>query len=179
MLQDYFLYKSTQFLPENKKIEVYKEIVKKYPKSEYIPDCLVAIFFDFGAKKEYYSAIKVAQIYELKFSGTPQESQILFWAGKYSQKVKRDEDAKQFFDKVIKTFPDSYYAYRASVAFQNTKSSWIFEKKGFKTHRCGTVRLVQIFINQIFFYFYFIVIIKRNILLYCSHNLLHFFVDFF
>jgi len=129
VLQDYFLYKSAQFLPENKKTEVYKEIVKKYPKSEYIPDCLVSIFFDFGAKKEYYSAIKVAQIFEQKFHGLPQESQILFWAGKYSQKVKRNEDAKQYFDKVMKNYPDSYYAYRASVAFQNSKSSWMFVKK--------------------------------------------------
>lgn len=129
VLQDYFLYKKALFVPEDKKIQIYKEIVKKYPKSEYIMDCLVAIFFDFGEKKEYYSAIKTAQIYEQKFHGTPQESQILFWAGKYSQLVKRDEDAKEFFDKVIKNYPDSYYAYRSSVAFQNSKSSWIFEKK--------------------------------------------------
>lgn len=129
VLQDYFLYKSAQFLPNNKKIEIYKEIVKKYPKSEYIPDCLVAVFFDFASKKDYNSAIKVAQIYEQKLGGTPQESQILFWAGKFSQKIKNDENAKQFFDKVIKNFPDSYYAYRASVAYQNTKSSWVFVKK--------------------------------------------------
>ena len=129
VLQDYFLYKSAQYLPDDKRIEIYKEIVKDYPKSEYISDCLASIFFDFGAKKEYYSAIKVAQIYEQKCAGTPQEPQILFWAGKYSQKIKRDEDAKKYFDKVIKNYPDSYYAYRASVANQNSKSSWLFQRK--------------------------------------------------
>ena len=129
VLQDYFLYKTAQFSPQDKKTEIYKQIVDNYPKSPYVPDCLTEIFFDYGSKKDYISAIETADLFEQKYEGLPQESQILFWTGKYMQILKKDEAAKKYFDKLISKYPDSYYAYRASVAFQNTKSSWLFAKK--------------------------------------------------
>lgn len=128
VIPDYFLFKKAQYLPQSKKIDVYREIIKKYPKSKYTQDCLVDIFFDFADKKQYYSAIKVGEIYLEKFAGTPQESQILFWLGKYLQKVHRNTDAAKYFSAVQEKYPDSYYAFRGSRAEQNSQTSWFFVK---------------------------------------------------
>lgn len=129
VLKDYFLYKKAQLSPQDKKIELYKQIVDNYPKSEYVPDCLTEIFFDYASKEKYAAAVKTANIFEQKYEGLPQETQILFWTGKYLQIMKKDDIAKKYFDKLISNYPDSYYAYRASAAYQNSKSSWIFTKK--------------------------------------------------
>lgn len=126
VIPDYFIYKSAQFMPEDKKIEQYKEIVKKYPKSEYIPDCLVAVFFDFANHGMYNSAIKIGNIFLEKFPDNPQCSQILFWTGKYHLKIQKKEEAKFYFTKVMDKYPDSYYAYRASKLGMTSLASWSF-----------------------------------------------------
>ena len=55
VIPDYLMFKTAQVLPQDKKIEEYKNIVKKYSKSEYIPDCLEYIFYDFVfVAQKYY-----------------------------------------------------------------------------------------------------------------------------
>lgn len=126
VLPDYLLYRYADLQPDNKKIEIYKDIVRKYPKSEYIPDCLVAIFFDFKNNSNTHNAIKVGKIYVEKFSGTPQESQMLFWTGKCLKKLGKNAEANKYFNKVISKYPDSYYAFRASRSDMKTQISWNF-----------------------------------------------------
>lgn len=125
-IPDYFLYKAAQFEDEDTKIKLYKEIVKKYPKSEYIPDCLVAIFFDFGNKTMYNSAIKIGNIFLDKFSDNPQSSQILFWTAKYLMKIQKEDEAKGYFKRLMEKYPDSYYSYRASKSGMTSIASWSF-----------------------------------------------------
>ncbi|MBQ2645669.1 transglycosylase SLT domain-containing protein [bacterium] len=129
VIPDYFAFKNAQNLSYNKKIEEYKLIVKKFPKSAYIPECLISIFYDFGKDKKYNSAIKVGKIYLEKFPNTIEEPEILFWTGKYLQKLKKLEEAKIYYDKIINKYPSSYYAFRASRAEQNQNLSWLFDKK--------------------------------------------------
>lgn len=128
-IPDYFLYKLAQFEQQEEKIKLYKELVKKYPASSYVPDCLIDIFFDFGDKKQYHSAVRVGEIYLQKFPDKIDVPQILFWTGKYLLKLKRYDDAKLYYDKLLAKYPSSYYAFRASRADRNDKTSWIFEKK--------------------------------------------------
>lgn len=125
-IPDYFLYKLAQFMPLEQKIEQYKEIVKQYPKSEYIPNCLAGIFFDFGNKKMYNSAIKIGNIYIQKFADNPQMPQILFWLGKYLLKVDQNDEAKKYFSKILEEYPSSYYAYRATKIGMTSSLSWSF-----------------------------------------------------
>ena len=128
VIPDYFIYKKAQYLPEDKKITELKEIVKKYPKSSYITDCLEKIFFDFGNRKQYRAAAKTGEIFTLKFPDAKAEPQILFWTGKYLQKIRNDEEANQYFTKVKEKYPSSYYAFRAENSEQNPKISWLFTK---------------------------------------------------
>lgn len=129
VLPDYLLYRYADLQTEKEKIKIYKDIITKYPKSEYIPDCLVSIFFDFKNNGKTQNAIKIGQIYTEKFSGTPQESQMLFWTGKCLQKLGKGIEAKKYFNKVISKYPDSYYAFRASRSDIKTQTSWNFDGK--------------------------------------------------
>lgn len=130
VIPDYLLYKKASFLSDKDKISVYKQIVQKYPKSKYIPNCLANIFFDFAKNDKIYSAIKVGEIYSEKFSNNDDAARILFWTGKYFLKVKRYEDAKKYFNKVCEKYQGSYYAFRASSYLENNPVfSWKFTKK--------------------------------------------------
>lgn len=127
-IPDYFLYKIAQLLPQDKKVSIYKDIVKKYGKSEYLDDCLVGVFFDFAAKKQFKAAIKVGEIYIKKFPDTPYEPQILFWTGKYLLKMKMKDEANKYFKMLRYKYEDSYYAYRASRSDIQSLNSWSFAK---------------------------------------------------
>lgn len=127
-IPDYFLYKIAQLQPQNKKVEIYKNIVKKYGKSEYLDECLVGVFFDFASKKQLNAAVKVGEIYIKKFPNAPSEPQILFWTGKYLLKLNRADEADKYFKTLQYKYEDSYYAFRASRAGQESISSWAFPK---------------------------------------------------
>ena len=128
VIPDYFIYKKAQYLSEDKKITELKDIVKKYPKSSYIADCLEKIFFDFGKRKQYRAAVRTGEIFLTKFPDMKAEPQILFWTGKYLQKLKNQEEANQYFSKVMEKYPSSYYAFRAEKSEQNQNTSWLFTK---------------------------------------------------
>ena len=128
VIPDYFLYKNAQNKPQEEKISIYKNIIKQCPKSEYVPECLVDIFFDFGDKKQYNAAIRTGEIYLQKFPEKIDEPQILFWIGKYLLKQHRSEEARTYFARVKEKYPSSYYAYRASKIGTNPLLSWSFNK---------------------------------------------------
>ncbi len=128
IIPDYFLYKKAQNMPQDEKINAYKNIVKQCPKSEYIPECLVDIFFDFADKKQYNAAIRTGEIYLQKFPDKIDEPQILFWIGKYLLKQHRSEEAQGYFARVKEKYPSSYYAFRASKIGSNQLLSWSFNK---------------------------------------------------
>ena len=156
-IPDYFLYKIAQLQPQDKKVAIYKDIVKKYGKSEYLDDCLVGVFFDFAAKKQLNAAVKVGEIYIKKFPDTPYEPQILFWTGKYLLKLKRAEDADKYFNMLKYKYEDSYYAFRASRANMETLKSWNFSKNllpsskeipfPYKTLDSADVSLAKVFVE--------------------------------
>lgn len=128
VIGDFLLYKKAAISNENDKIEIYKNIVKTYPKSKYIPECLVGVFFDYAKNNKLNAAIKIGEIYFKKFPGKQDEACILFWTAKFLQQVKRYDDAVKYFNMVCEKYPDSYYAYRASVVNTNQKLSWDFTK---------------------------------------------------
>lgn len=127
-IPDYFMYKIAQLQPQDKKVVIYKDIVKKYGKSEYLDECLVGVFFDFAARKQLNAAVKVGEIYLKKFPDAPSEPQILFWTGKYLLKLNRVEEADKYFKLLQYKYEDSYYAFRASRANMETLTSWNFNK---------------------------------------------------
>ncbi len=156
-LPDYFLYKIAQFQPQDKKVEIYKDIVKKYGKSEYLDDCLVGVFFDFASKNQLKSAVKVGQIYIKKFPNSPSEPQIMFWTGKLLYKLNNAEEADKIFRILKRKYEDSYYAFRASRINQNSILSWNFTKSSlqdmgeikfpYKTLSIADVSLAEVFVE--------------------------------
>lgn len=154
---DYFLYKIAQFQPQDKKIEIYKDIVKKYGKSEFLDECLVGVFFDFASKNQLKSAVKVGEIYIKKFPDTSEEPQILFWTGKILYKLNKVEEAEKIFRILKRKYEDSYYAFRASRINQNSLLSWNFSKSSlqeqeeikfpYKTLSAADVSLAEIFVE--------------------------------
>lgn len=156
-IPDYFLYRIAQLLPQDKKVSIYKDIVKKYGKSEFLDECLVGVFFDFAAKKQYNSAVKVGEIYIKKFPDAPLEPQILFWTGKYLLKLKRAEEADKYFKMLQYKYEDSYYAFRASRARVESLSSWAFTKESlpefkeipfpYKTLKSEDVPIAKVFVD--------------------------------
>lgn len=156
-IPDYFLYKIAQLQPQDKKVAIYKDIVKKYGKSEYLDECLVGVFFDFAAKKQFNAAVKVGEIYIKKFPDASSMPQILFWTGKYLLKLNRAEDANNYFKILQYKYEDSYYSFRASRANMESLSSWNFPKTSlpqskeisfpYKTLESGDVSLAKVFVE--------------------------------
>lgn len=154
---DYFLYKIAQLSPQDKKVAIYKDLVKKYGKSEYLDESLVGVFFDFASKKQLNAAVKVGEIYIKKFPDAPSVPQILFWTGKYLLKLNRADEADNYFKMLQYRFEDSYYAFRASRANMESLSSWVFPKTSlpqvkeipfpYKTLDSGDVSMAKIFVE--------------------------------
>ncbi len=114
-LQSYpfVLYEYASTLSKMNAIKCYETIYTKYPDSYQAAQSLWYVFYD-AYLNNYNSKVKaLAKIYFEKYSNKISTPAVKFWYAKTLLKERKIKAAKQEFRELIKTEPNSYYAYVA------------------------------------------------------------------
>ena len=105
------LFEYASYLPKMSSIKCYETIYKKYPNSYQAAQSLWNVFL-YTYKNGYSQKAKeLAQEYLNNYSNKKSTPAMKFWHAKILLEERKTSRAKQEFKELIKTEPDSYYAY--------------------------------------------------------------------
>ena len=128
-------------------IKCYETIYTKYPESYQAAQSLWYVFYDAYVNNYNSKAKTLAKLYLEKYSNKISTPAVKFWYAKTLLKERKIKAAKQEFRELIKSEPNSYYAY---VAYNILNDSYT----PFNTPCCNKITKVQEFsyedLKQIF-----------------------------
>ncbi len=90
-------------------------LLDKYPKSKAAAEYRWSVAQKLAEKGELLKAWQWAQPITVNNSDSSIAPKAAFWVGKWAQKLNRPDDANAAFKYVLKTQPQSYYAWRSAV----------------------------------------------------------------
>jgi soluble lytic murein transglycosylase-like protein/tetratricopeptide (TPR) repeat protein len=92
----------------------FRSMYEKYPNGQFSGDALYNIFMIKYLQKKYLDAQRIGWLHLKKFPNVKSSPAVTYYMGKIAYKLKHYESATSYFKKVIATYPDTYYAYRAN-----------------------------------------------------------------
>lgn len=110
---DYLLYIKAQNSSPEISTNLYEEIYKKYPESEYAPDSLYKVFYKNITEKKYDEAIRLGHKHLKQYKDSDTAAAVHFWLGKIYEKRNSPISAKYYYLSAVNAYPDSYYSYRS------------------------------------------------------------------
>ena len=122
--EDYVLYNLAKYLKQPEQLKLYAKVAYKYPNSRYASDALWKLFWHDYLKKDYKHAAKIGEAHLKQYPKSKTNPRMLFWMAKLSQNMGKSNDANGYFNKIIKNYPDDYYAYRADAMLKGLGNSW-------------------------------------------------------
>ena len=128
MAGDYILWKLAQADSANAS-GYYRQIVSRYPSGDYAPESswnLIWPLLKAGNASEFLAK---SQTHLTKYGYSRSAPKTLFWVGKVLEKTDRQE-AKHTYERVLKNYPNDYYAYRAWGRLEYLKTG---DDPGWKT----------------------------------------------
>ncbi len=101
-------------------IPLYKQILSKYPTSEYSPECVWWIFWDLAKQSKSdparaNAALQWAREGLTKYPTSKAAARLGFWSGKLHEQLKQPEEAKLAYQFSATHFPSYYYGHRAKA----------------------------------------------------------------
>lgn len=130
--KDYIWLLKCNNAPQNEQIACYNSLYANYPSGEFAQETLSKIFFNTLKQKDYVSAKNIGKDFITRFPNSEQIPQIMFWVGKIEQKTYDSSAYIKYFQHIINTYPDSYYAYRAFWILKNVPQATISAKLEYK-----------------------------------------------
>jgi len=116
--EDFVLYNLALISPEREQMSYYDTIAVQYPKSDYAPESLWALFRYYYKNGMYHKAAIIGEKHISSYSNKTSSPAIIYWMGKLYHSQKMNEQAKYYFQKVMTDYPDDYYAFRAASMFK-------------------------------------------------------------
>lgn len=113
--EDYLLYLTCNNAPNEFKAACYTDLYTRFSKGQFAADALSNIMFANIKYERYNTAKKLGQDHLKKYPNVNSTPFVIFWLAKAEERSKNYENARFYYKKVIKDYPDSYYAYRAYV----------------------------------------------------------------
>lgn len=110
---DYLLYKNCNNLPENSQTACYNTLFYEYPEGQFAAEALANIFYDKVKSQKYFMANKIGRKHLSKYPNSNSAPKVMFWLAKVAQKTKNYEEARSYYRRLIRQYPDDYYAYHA------------------------------------------------------------------
>lgn len=110
---DYLLYKSCNNLPAANQTACFNTLYYQYPDGQFAADALANIFYDKVMSQKYFMAKKIGRKHLEKFPKSNSAPKVMFWLAKVAQRTKNYEDARSYYKRLIREYPDDYYAYHA------------------------------------------------------------------
>lgn len=111
--KEYLLYKTCTNLPASRQNACFNSLYYKYPDGQFAAESLANIFYDKVQSQKYFMAKKLATMHLRKFKEAKSTPKVMFWLAKVCEKTKHYEEAKNNYRKLLRRFPDDYYAYHA------------------------------------------------------------------
>ena len=110
---DYVLYLSCKNTLKKDQTQCYKNIYHNYPNGQFAADALYNMFYDAIKQKQYLYAKNLGEEHLKLYPNTKSTPAVMFWMAKIHDKLKYYNVAKSYYDKILKEYPDDYYAYQA------------------------------------------------------------------
>ncbi|MBR1908178.1 transglycosylase SLT domain-containing protein [bacterium] len=110
---DYLLYLNCKNTPQNAQAECYKNIYFNYQNGQFAADALYNMFYDAIKQKQYLYAKNLGEEHLKLYPHTNSTPAVMFWLAKVHNKLKYYNVEKNYYDKLLKEYPDDYYAFQA------------------------------------------------------------------
>jgi soluble lytic murein transglycosylase-like protein/TolA-binding protein len=94
-------------------VNYYSILLKKYPQSEFAPECAWWTFWDQVKHGSIRPALEQALVCERKYVDKRLQPRFSFWAGKLFEKLNKKDSAIAQYRKTAAEYPSSYYGWRA------------------------------------------------------------------
>ncbi len=112
---DYIAYLNcNEVVESNFKEACFRTLYENYPNGQFSADSLYNLFITKYLQKKYYDAQRLGFLHLKKFPNVKSSPAVTYFMGKIAFKLKHYESANSYYKKVIDTYPDTYYAYRAN-----------------------------------------------------------------
>lgn len=118
---DYLLYKSCNNMSAKSKIACYNTLFYEYPDGQFAADALANIFYDKVMSQKYFMAKKIGRLLLTKYPSSKSGPKIIFWLAKVAQRTKNYEEARSYYKRLMREYPDDYYAYHAFLNLNRFK----------------------------------------------------------
>ena len=109
-------------------IRLYKLVSMKYPNSYWASNSLWEVFWYNWSLSRYKTCDNLAKRHETLYPDTQDAPRIMYWHAKALLKEGKNQNARDLFYKVIKRYPQSYYAFLSAKALKGHKTKMITKK---------------------------------------------------
>lgn len=130
--EDYIRYITCRNSAIELKDQCYAQLYQDFPKGQFAADALANVFYSNVKFGNYKSALKLGKEHLNKFPKSNSTPLVLFWLGKTEERAKNYEDSRVYYKRVMKDYPDTYYAYRAYVDMYRIENPLIVKDLTFK-----------------------------------------------
>jgi outer membrane protein assembly factor BamD (BamD/ComL family) len=110
---DYLRFKNCNILTAQKQIACFNTLFNKYPSGQFAAESLSNIFYDKIKSQKYLMAKKLGKMHLIKFPNSKSAPRVMFWMAKISERTKNYTQAREYYKKLMRQYPDDYYAYQA------------------------------------------------------------------
>ncbi len=118
---DYLLYKNCMNLPQEQQAACYNTLYYQYPKGRFAAEALTNIFYEKVRKQEYNAAIHLGKQHLSQFQNVKSSPKVLFWLAKSSERVHKHDSARNYYKRLIRQYPDNFYAYHAFLNLNHSR----------------------------------------------------------
>ncbi len=124
---DYVSSLKCKYSPAPDKLKCYKDFYVTYPNGKYTDKALAEIFMNAVRANDINNAKKIGQDYLNRYRDRESAPMVMFWTGKLAEKTRDYSEYMGIYKKVISTYPDSYYAYRAYLRLNHRPGPLIID----------------------------------------------------
>lgn len=110
---DYLLYKSCNNMSAGNQTACFNTLFYEYPEGQFAAEALANIFYDKVRSQKYFMASKIGRKHLAKYPNSNSAPKVMFWLAKVAQRTKNYEEARSYYRRLIRQYPDDYYAYHA------------------------------------------------------------------
>lgn len=119
------LFNQTRFMPKKLRLRNYEIVAKAYPNTKWASDSLWELFWAAYTNGDARKALQYGRIHINKYAKFSNNPKFLYWCGKILQKKRKLKEAKLFYEKILKDYPETYYAFRANSNLAKGSHGWM------------------------------------------------------
>ena len=121
--KDYLMSIKCKYSPDSEKFACYKNFYVWYPKSEFNDEAQAYIFLTMVNNNNIEDAQRVGIDFLNKYKEQSLYApMVMYYLGRVSEQARAYQDYNSYYNSVISKYPDNYYAYRAYLRLNHSKS---------------------------------------------------------